>query len=194
MSPIQRVITSEKGVILDFASVAKDAKAQSKELYTWGQSEHEDLKDGEFRCSLCCFETSHSFAVTDRLAYLNFVHGSLSSNLAQRLDSARSSLKILRDAENNIAPRRQQRNVVQMQINRIEHEKPKGLENRLADLKAQLKKLESDDDTSEREIEIMKRKAVKDSEAWKWAALREVKPSLFSRIYVAFNAYFNPVW
>ncbi|KLO20220.1 hypothetical protein SCHPADRAFT_992308 [Schizopora paradoxa] len=156
VSPIQRVITSEKGVILDFASVAKDAKAQSKELYTWGQSEHEDLKD-----------------VTDRLAYLNFVHGSLSSNLAQRLDSARSSLKILRDAENNIAPRRQQRNVIQMQINRIEHEKPKGLENRLADLKGQLKKLESDDDTSEREIEIMKRKAVKDSEAWKWAALRE---------------------
>ncbi len=35
VSPIQRVITSEKGVILDFSSVSRDAKAQSKELYTW---------------------------------------------------------------------------------------------------------------------------------------------------------------
>jgi len=156
VSPIQRVITSEKGVILDFSSVSRDAKAQSKELYTWGQAEHEDLKD-----------------VTDRLAYLNFVHGSLSSTLAQKLDSARASLKILRDAENSIAPRRQQRNAVQVQINRIEHEKPKGLENRLADLKAQQKKLDADDENSEREIEILKRKGVKDSEAWKWAAIRE---------------------
>ena len=37
--------------------------------------------------------------VTDRLAYLNFVQGSLASSLAQKLDAARSPLKALRDAE-----------------------------------------------------------------------------------------------
>lgn len=44
---IQRIITTEKGVAIDFDSVSKDSKTQSKELYTWGQAEAEDIKDGE---------------------------------------------------------------------------------------------------------------------------------------------------
>lgn len=43
---MQRIITAEKGVALDFDSIGRDSKAQSKELYTWGQTEAEDLKDG----------------------------------------------------------------------------------------------------------------------------------------------------
>ena len=31
---------------MDFDNVSRDSKAQSKELYTWGQTESEDLKDG----------------------------------------------------------------------------------------------------------------------------------------------------
>lgn len=31
---------------MDYDSVAKDAKANSKELYTWGQTETDDIKDG----------------------------------------------------------------------------------------------------------------------------------------------------
>lgn len=50
MDPVQRIITSEKGVSLEFASVAKDSKSQSKELYMWGQNEHEDVKDGTLSC------------------------------------------------------------------------------------------------------------------------------------------------
>ena len=46
-SPVQKIITVEKGIALDFESLSRDAKAQSKELYTWGQNEDEDLKDGE---------------------------------------------------------------------------------------------------------------------------------------------------
>lgn len=46
VEPVQRIVTSEKGVSLDFASVSKDSKAQSKELYMWGQTESEDIKDG----------------------------------------------------------------------------------------------------------------------------------------------------
>lgn len=45
-TPVQKVITAEKGFAIDFDSAARDAKAQSKELYTWGQTEPEDLKDG----------------------------------------------------------------------------------------------------------------------------------------------------
>ena len=40
----------EKGVAIDFESVSKDSKTQSKELYTWGQTEAEDIRDGG--CSL----------------------------------------------------------------------------------------------------------------------------------------------
>jgi hypothetical protein len=34
---------------MDYESVAKDTKANSKELYTWGQTETDDIKDGGFR-------------------------------------------------------------------------------------------------------------------------------------------------
>jgi hypothetical protein len=46
-TPIQRIITTGKGVAIDFDSVSRDAKAQSKELYTWGQAEDADIKDGK---------------------------------------------------------------------------------------------------------------------------------------------------
>lgn len=116
--------------------------------------------------------------MTDRLAYLNFVHGSLSATLAQKLDSARSSLKLLREEENNLGPRKQQLVNLQQQIRQLEREKLKGSE-RLAELKVQLKKMEDDGESSEKELEIMKRKAIKDSEAWKWAALREVSYEVY---------------
>jgi len=155
-TPIQRIITIEKGVAIDFDSVSRDSKAQSKELYTWGQSEPEDLKD-----------------VTDRLAYLTFVNGSLAGSLSAKLDRSRSPLKALRDLESSIAPRRNIRTGLRLQINRIEHEQQKGAEKKLADLRDQLKKAEADDQPAEREIEIMKRKAVRESEQHKWDALRE---------------------
>lgn len=31
---------------MDFDSVSRDVKASSKEMYVWGQTEAEDLKDG----------------------------------------------------------------------------------------------------------------------------------------------------
>lgn len=45
-TPYQRMVTTSKGVIIDFDKVAEDVKANSKELYTWGQTETDDLKDG----------------------------------------------------------------------------------------------------------------------------------------------------
>ncbi|EJD03865.1 uncharacterized protein FOMMEDRAFT_83798 [Fomitiporia mediterranea MF3/22] len=156
VSPTQRIITSQKGVCLDFESVSKDAKSQSKELYTWGQVQHEDIKD-----------------VTDRLAYLNFVHGALSASLATQLDASRSSMKTLRNTEKALEPRRNNRSGLASQIAKLEHDMQKGSEKRLADFKQQLAKLEAEDESAEKEVEILKRKAVADSERAKWAALRE---------------------
>lgn len=45
-TPYQRLVTTSKGIVMDYDNVARDAKANSKELYTWGQSETDDLKDG----------------------------------------------------------------------------------------------------------------------------------------------------
>ncbi|KAJ7706109.1 Eisosome component PIL1-domain-containing protein [Mycena rosella] len=155
-TPVQRIITIEKGVAIDFDSLSRDAKAQSKELYTWGQAEEADIKD-----------------VTDRLAYLNFVHGSLASSLAVKLDAARAPLKNLRDAEAALLPRRNIRAGLQLQLTRIEHDQPKGMEKRMAELKDQLKKHTADDQPQETEVELLKRQAVRESEQHKWEAIRE---------------------
>ncbi|KAF5355872.1 hypothetical protein D9756_003816 [Leucocoprinus leucothites] len=155
-TPAQKIITSEKGVALDFDSVSRDLKAQSKELYTWGQSETEDLKD-----------------VTDRLAYLNFVQGSLCGTLATKLDAARAPFKALRDAETAITPRRNIRSSLHNQIAKLEHDQQKGGDKKIVELRDQLRKAELDDAGQEREIEVLKRKAVRDSERLKWEAIRE---------------------
>ncbi|KAG7099280.1 hypothetical protein E1B28_001139 [Marasmius oreades] len=155
-SPMQKIITTEKGVAIDFDNVSRDSKAQSKELYLWGQEEPDDLKD-----------------VTDRLAYLNFVQGSLASSLAVKLDAARAPLKALRDAEATLAPRRNIRASFRTQIARIEHDQPKGMEKKLAELREQLKKAEADDASMEAEVELLKRQGVKASESLKFEALRE---------------------
>ncbi|KAJ4000996.1 Eisosome component PIL1-domain-containing protein [Lentinula boryana] len=155
-TPVQKIITTAKGVAIDLDSLSRDQKAQSKELYTWGQGEDADLKD-----------------VTDRLAYLNFVSGSLASTLAVRLDAARSPLKHLRDAENAIAPRRNVRASLHQQLARLEHDNQKGMEKKIVELKDQIRKAEADDLPQEKEIELLKRKGVRESEQLKWEAIRE---------------------
>jgi hypothetical protein len=45
-TPVQKMITTGKGVAIDFDSVSRDGKAHSKELYMWGQEEDVDIKDG----------------------------------------------------------------------------------------------------------------------------------------------------
>lgn len=58
MPPVQRIITSQKGVALDFESASKDSKSQSKELYMWGQTEDDDLKDGQSLSILLSYDYS----------------------------------------------------------------------------------------------------------------------------------------
>jgi hypothetical protein len=99
----------------------------------------------------------------------------------------------LRDLETSITPRRNIRAGIQLQINRLEHDQQKGTEKRLADLRDQLKKTEAADQPAEREIEVVKRKAVRESEKLKWDALREVGSS--TGIYLSYLlSYLSLVW
>lgn len=106
------------------------------------------------------------------------MQGSLASSLALKLDTARTQLKHLRDTETAITPRRNIRAGLASQISRIEHEQQKGNEKRLEELKVQLKKHEEEDTDQERQIEILKRKAVRESEQQKWDAIREVESQI----------------
>lgn len=122
--------------------------------------------------------------VTDRLAYLNYVHGALAEKLATSLDKSRGGFKALRDAENNLTPRRNIRAGFQSQIARIEHDQQRGSEKRILELKQQLQKAEREDEPLEKELEILKRKSVRDSEQAKWAALREVSTPNIPRLCI----------
>jgi hypothetical protein len=112
--------------------------------------------------------------VTDRLAYLNFVKGSLASSLAQKLNTGRGPLKALREAENGLLPRKSARANLFNLVAKLENDHQKGSEKRIAELREQLKKAEQDCEIHEKELEILKRKAIKDSETAKWEAIREV--------------------
>ena len=46
VTPVQRIITTQKGIALDYDGLAGDTQAHSKELYMWGQSEEADIRDG----------------------------------------------------------------------------------------------------------------------------------------------------
>jgi len=112
--------------------------------------------------------------VSDRLAYLNFVQGSLAGSLSAKLESARSPFKALRDAETNIQPKRNVRIGIQTTIARLEHEQVKGNDKKIAELREALKRAEAEDQQAEKEVELLKRKAIRESEQIKWDAIREV--------------------
>ncbi|KAI0257548.1 Eisosome component PIL1-domain-containing protein [Lactifluus subvellereus] len=154
--PLQKIVTSEKGIALDFKALSRDVQAQSKELYMWGQNESSDVKD-----------------VSDRLAFLNYIAGSLASTLSMKLDSARTPLKQLRDNEAALTQKRNVRAGIQNQISRIEHSQERGYEKHVAELQEQLAKAESDDEPAEGQHEIFLRKALKESEQLRFQALRE---------------------
>jgi len=155
-SPLQKIITAEKGVALDVASLSRDTQSQSKELYVWGQQEQPDVKD-----------------VSDRLGFLNFIAGSLASTLSTKLSTARLPLKELRDNEGALAQKHSIHTGLEQQISRIEKGQEKGYEKRLAELKEQLAKVKSDDEPAEKQHDILLRKALKESEQVKFQALRE---------------------
>jgi len=141
-------------MVMDYDHVARDAKANSKELYMWGQTETDDLKD-----------------VTDRLAYFQFVQGELATSLAEKLDAARLPLKSLRDKEDALATRKNVRNNYEQQIAKLELSS--GNERKINELEELLQRAYVEDDPLEKEVQLLERKAIRDSEQTKWEAIRE---------------------
>lgn len=82
----------------------------------------------------------------------------------------------MRDAEAALAPRRAARSNITAQINKLKAEggRTSNVDTRTAELETQLKKAEDDDATLERELDLLKRTAIKESETIKWKALQEV--------------------
>lgn len=154
VTPVQKIITTQKGIALDFDSLSNDCHGHSKEFYTWGQHQDPDIKD-----------------VSDRLAWISYIEGSSAHTLATRIDASRAPFKALRDAENTLVG-------LHNQIARIEHDMQRGSEQKLAELKQQLHQAEVNDEPLEKEVELLKRKAVRDSEQMKWQATREYAEKL----------------
>jgi len=148
------LVTTLKGLVIDHDNVAKDAKSASKELYMWGQTESDDLKD-----------------VTDRLAYFQFVQGSLATTLAEKLDAARLPLKNLRDKEVDVSTRRNKRSVYEQQIAKLEMSS--GNERKINELEQLLQRAIIEDEPLEKEVRILERKAIKENEHAMWEAIRE---------------------
>ncbi|KAF8585541.1 hypothetical protein K439DRAFT_1343054 [Ramaria rubella] len=162
---LQLIITGQKGHILSLQTQAQEAKSTSKEFYIWGQTEAADLKD-----------------VSDRLAYLTFVQGALAATLASALDAARAPLKALRDAEAHMQPRRNVRVGLELQISKLRNEGKPGTGAKVRELEGMLRRAEEGDEAEEREIEVLKRRAVVESERMKWEAVREASTPLLDAL------------
>lgn len=162
---LQLIITGQKGVVLDLDRQAQDVQAVSKEYYIWGQSEDNDIRD-----------------VTDRLAYLTFVQGSLAASLASSLDAARAPLKALRDAEAALQPKRNIRQGYELQISKLKNENNPGTQAKIKELEMMLDRETKQAEPHEKEVELLKRKAIVDGEKQKWDAIREVRGILLHGI------------
>lgn len=72
-------------------------------------------------------------------------------------------------------PKRNIRTNYELQISRLKNESKPGTEPKIRELEHLLKKAEMQDEGLEKEIELLKRKAIVDSETQKWEAIREVR-------------------
>jgi hypothetical protein len=107
--------------------------------------------------------------------------------VASKVNASRTSFKHLRDAENALAPRRNIRVGLENQIGRIEHEQRKDMQTKMQELRNQLRKNQEEDATAEKDIEILKRKAIRESEQEKWEAIREVSLPVITKRDVLSN-------
>ena len=119
-------------------------------------------------------QRSRSSIVTDRLAYFQYVQGSLAASLAEKLDAARVPLKSLRDKEDALAIRKHTRNDYEQRIAKLELSS--GNEKKINELEELLQRAYVEDDPLEKEVQLLERKAIRDSEKAKWEAIREVIP------------------
>jgi hypothetical protein len=118
------------------------------------------------------------------LAFLNYIAATLATTLSVKLNTARLPLKELRDNEVALAQKHNVRTGLEQQVSRVENSQEKGYEKRLAELKEQLAKAQSDDEAAEKQHDILLRKALKESEQQKFQALREVIDMLWAQLTI----------
>jgi len=82
----------------------------------------------------------------------------------------------LRDKEDALATRRNTRNNYEQQIAKLEASS--GNEKKISDLEELLQRAYVEDEPLEKEVQLLERKAIRDSEQAKWEAIREVTPLL----------------
>jgi len=106
------------------------------------------------------------------------VQGSLAASLAEKLDAARLPLKNLRDKEDALGVRKTTRANYEQQIAKLELSS--GNERKINELEGLLNRAYTEDEPLEKEVRLLERKAIKDSEQAKWEAIREVIPLFWS--------------
>lgn len=111
------------------------------------------------------------------------MQGKASSELSAKLDTARGPFKNARNAEAALVPRRNQRSNIETQLSRLSTEIESGrptpsIHGRIAELEKQRATLQREDEPQERELETLKRTALKESELARWAAIREYAEKL----------------
>jgi hypothetical protein len=109
---------------------------------------------------------------------------SLATTLSEKLNTARLPLKELRSNEVTFTQRHSIRTGLEQQISRTENSREKGYEKRLAELKEQLAKAESDDEPADKQHDILLRKALRESEQLKFQALREVIKIVWAQLTI----------
>jgi len=82
-------------------------------------------------------------------------------------------LKTLRGAESTLAVRHNIRAGYERELAKLEVDRPRGHEKRRAELESALKKAEDEDEPLEKEVELLSRKSIRESEQAKWDAIRE---------------------
>lgn len=83
-----------------------------------------------------------------------------------------------------LAQKHSVRTGLEQQISRIENSQEKGYEKRLAELKEQLAKAQSDDESAEKQHDLLLRKALRESELQKFQAIREVIEILWAQLAI----------
>jgi hypothetical protein len=108
-----------------------------------------------------------------------------------KLNTARVPLKELRNSETALAQKRSVRTGLELQISRVENNREKGFEKRLAELREQLAKAESDDEPAEKQYDILTRKALNESELQKFQAFREVTEIPWAQLTIVSSPFLS---
>ena len=121
--------------------------------------------------------------MSDRLAYLSYVQGTLNSDISSKIDASRVPFKTARNTETVLVNKRSQWAGIESQITRLRSEvgsgrAPPGAQPKLAELEQQRTALLNEVRSEDKNLNQQKLAALKQSESIKWQAVREYAEKL----------------